>query len=147
MTEFDNRRTVTNGAQRGAAMSVHYPSGQGPDNMRYVEAISRYQPGLCFSSRRVNENAMQPGHEHFLVDNSCVGGSQTVPHSARREPRYQNVKSLFIRLMKEVAVRPHSYLVMSFGNTETDLNRKLVVLQESWKKCGMFTQQKIVKAK
>ena len=83
----------------------------------------------------------------FLVDNSCVGGSQTVPHSARREPRYQNVKSLFIRLMKEVAVRPHSYLVMSFGNTETDLNRKLVVLQESWKKCGMFTQQKIVKAK
>jgi len=36
---------------------------------------------------------------------------------------------------------------MSFGNTETNLNGKLVVLQESWKKCGIFTRQKIVKAK
>ena len=39
MAEFDNRRTVTNGAQRGAAVSVHYPSGQGPDNLHYVEPI------------------------------------------------------------------------------------------------------------
>jgi len=89
MAEFDDRRTVTNGAQYGAALSVHYPSGQGPDNLRYVEAISRYEPGLSFSSRRVKENARQPGQEQFLVGNSCVGGSQTVPHSARREPRYQ----------------------------------------------------------
>ena len=58
-----------------------------------------------------------------------------------------NVKSLFIQLMVEVAVRPHSHLVMSFGNTETNLNRKSVVLQESWRKCGMFTRQKIVKVK
>jgi len=58
-----------------------------------------------------------------------------------------NVKSLFIQLMVEVAVRPHSHLIMSFGNTETNLNRKLVVLQESWKKCGMFTRQKSVKVK
>jgi len=36
---------------------------------------------------------------------------------------------------------------MSFGNTEMNLNGKLVVLQESWKKCGIFTRQKIVKAK
>jgi len=36
---------------------------------------------------------------------------------------------------------------MSFGNTETNLNRKSVVLQESWRKCGMFTRQKIVKVK
>jgi len=83
MTEFDNRCTVTNGAQRGAAVSVHYHSGPGPDNLRYVKAISRYEPGLSFSSRRVNENAMQAGQEQFLVDNSCVGGSLTVPHSAR----------------------------------------------------------------
>ena len=48
MTEFDNRRTVTNGAQCGAAVSVHYPSGQGPDNLRYVEAISCYEPALIF---------------------------------------------------------------------------------------------------
>jgi len=58
-----------------------------------------------------------------------------------------NARSLFIQLMVEVAVRPHSHLVMSFGNTETNLNGKSVVLQESWKKCGMFTQQKIVKVK
>jgi len=58
-----------------------------------------------------------------------------------------NVKSLFIQLMVEVAVEPHSHLVMSFGDTETNLNRKLAVLQESWKKCGMFTRQKIVKVK
>ena len=49
--------------------------------------------------------------------------------------------------MVEVAVELHSHLVMSFGDTETNLNRKLVVLQESWKKCGMFTRQKIVKVK
>ena len=49
--------------------------------------------------------------------------------------------------MTEVAIRPYSHLVMSFGNTETNLDRKLVVLQESWKKCGMFTRQKIAKAK
>jgi len=98
---------------------------------------------------------MQPGQEQFFVDNSCVGGSLTVPHSARREQRYQgemrgekmNARSLFIQLMVEVAVRPHSHLVMSFGDAETNLNRKLVVSQESWKKCGMFTRQKIVKAK
>jgi len=36
---------------------------------------------------------------------------------------------------------------MSFGNTEANLNGKSVVLQESWKKCGMFTRQKIVKVK
>ena len=70
-------------------MSVHYPSGQGPDNLHYVETISRYEPELIFSSHRVNENAMQPGQEQFLVDNSGVGGSLTVPHSARREQRYQ----------------------------------------------------------
>ena len=70
-------------------MLVHYPSGQGPDNLHYVEAISRYEPGLSFSSLRVNENAMQPGQEQFLVDNSGVGGSRTLPHSARREQRYQ----------------------------------------------------------
>jgi len=58
-----------------------------------------------------------------------------------------NVKSLFIQMMVEITVRPHSHLVMSFGDTETNLNRKLVVLQESWKKCGMFTRQKIVKVK
>jgi len=57
-----------------------------------------------------------------------------------------NARSLFIQLMVEVAVGPHSHLVMSFGDTETNLNRKLVVLQESWKKCGMSTRQKIVKA-
>jgi len=34
---------------------------------------------------------------------------------------------------------------MSFGDTETNLNGKSVVLPESWKKCGMFTRQKIVK--
>ena len=77
MAEFDNRRTVTNGTQHGAAVSVHYPSGQGPDNLHYVEAVSRYEPGLIFSSQRVNENAMQPGQEQFLVDSSCVGGSLT----------------------------------------------------------------------
>ena len=66
MTEFDNRRTVTNGAQRGAAVSVHYPSGQGPDNLRYAEAISRYEPGLIFSSQRVNENAVQAGSDSQL---------------------------------------------------------------------------------
>ena len=31
---------------------------------------------------------MQPGQEQFLVDNSGVGGSRTLPHSARREQRY-----------------------------------------------------------
>jgi len=36
---------------------------------------------------------------------------------------------------------------MSFGNTETNLNGKSVVLQESWRKCGMFTRQKIVRVK
>ena len=72
-----------------ATVSVHYPSGQGPDNLRYVEAVSCYEPGLSFSSHRVNESAMQPGQEQFLFDNSCVGGSRTVPHSARREQRYQ----------------------------------------------------------
>ena len=50
MVEFDNRRTVTNGAQCGAAVSVHYPSGQGPDNLHYVETISRYEPELIFLS-------------------------------------------------------------------------------------------------
>ena len=77
MAEFDNRRTVTNGTQHGAAVSDHYPSGQGPDNLHYVEAVSRYEPGLIFSSHCVNENAMQPGQEQFLVDSSCVGGSLT----------------------------------------------------------------------
>jgi len=61
MAKFDNRRTVTNGTQRGATVSVHYPSGQGSDNLHYVQAISRYEPGLSFSFRRVNENVMQPG--------------------------------------------------------------------------------------
>ena len=55
----------------------------------YVEAISRYEPELIFSSQRVNENAMQPGQEQFFVDSSGVGGSLTVPHSARRKQRYQ----------------------------------------------------------
>ena len=50
-----------------------------------------------------------------------------------------NARSLFIQLMVEVAVRPYTHLVMSFGDTETNLNGKSVVLQESWKKCGMFT--------
>ena len=87
---------------------------------------------------------MQPGQEQLFVDSSGVGGSLTVPHSARRKQRYQgemrgekmNARSLFIQLMVEVAVRPHSHLVMSFGNTETNLNGKSVVLQESWKKCS-----------
>ena len=43
---------------------------------------------LFFSSQRVNENAMQPGQEQFLVDDSCVGGSLTVPYSASREQPY-----------------------------------------------------------
>ena len=99
MAEFNNRRAVTTGAQRGALTVsdtmdanqrevVHYPSGQDTDNLRYVRDISRYESGLSFSSQRVNENATQPGQEHFLVYNT-VGGSQTVPRSARREQQHE----------------------------------------------------------
>ena len=117
MAEFTNRRTVTNGAHRGASAidvvqrvgaavsgitdaqrcetSVHYPSGQETDNLRYVKDVSRYPSGFSFSSQCVNENVMQPGQEDFLVYNnrvncnSIVGGSQTVPHSAGREQQRQ----------------------------------------------------------
>jgi len=118
MAEFDDRRT--NGTQRGAAVSVHYPSGQGPDNLHYVEAISRYEPGLSFSSLCVNENAMQPGQEQFLVGNSCVGGSQTVPHSARREQRYK-CEMRGEKIERQATFRPsndrgRNSAVQSFGN-------------------------------
>ena len=161
MVEFNNRRTVTTGAQRGAAVSsgtavsgtpnakqfgvsVQYASGQDTDNFRYVNDISRYEPGLSFSSQRVNENVMQSGQEQFLLDNSCMGGSQTVPHSARHKQQYQcemrgekgerRIRSgdhgVTFHLM-DVTVRPYSHLVMNSDNIAKSLNRKLVVLQES----------------
>ena len=87
MAEFRNRRSVTNGAKRGAfatnvvqrvgaavsgitdvqrcETSVYYPSGQKTDNLRYAKDVSRYQSGLSFSSQCVNENVMQPGQEDF----------------------------------------------------------------------------------
>jgi len=164
MVEFNNRRTVTTGAQRGAAVSlgtavsavsgtpnakqrgvsVQYARGQDTDNFRYVYDISRYEPGLSFSSQRVNENVMQSGQEQFLLDNSCMGGSQTVPHSARHKQQYQcemrgekgerRIRSgdhgVTFHVM-DVTVRPYSHLVMSSDNIAKSLNRKLVVLQGS----------------
>ena len=75
---------------------------------------------LFFSSQRVNENAMQPGQEQFLVDDSCVGGSLTVPYSASREQPYQcemrGEKNERQVTFHPINGRGRSSAVQSFGN-------------------------------